>query len=62
MYSESAADRTVEPLEALGIDSVVGPGGEFPRRLRPQTQPEPHGRAIELEGGSGARRGAIFVH
>ena len=57
MYSESAPDCTVEPLEALGIDPVVGPGGEFALRPRPKT----HGHAIELEGGGGACRGAISV-
>ena len=58
MYAESARARTVEPLEALGIDPVVGPRGGFALRPRPKTQ----GRAIELEGGGGARRGAISVH
>ena len=58
MHAESARDRTVESLEALGIDPVVGPRGGFALRPRPET----HGRAIELEGGSGARRGAISVH
>ena len=58
MYSESAPARTVEPLEALGIDPVVGPHGGFALRPRPKTQ----GCAIELEGGGGARRGAISVH
>ena len=58
MYSGSAPARTVEPLEALGIDPMVGPGGEFALWPRPET----HGRAIELEGGGGARRGAISVH
>ena len=37
MYSKSAPDRTVEPLEALEIDPVVGPGGEFALRPRPKT-------------------------
>ena len=59
MYSESARVRTVEPLEALGIDPVVGPRGGFALRPRPN---KTHGRAIELEGGGGARRGAISVH
>ena len=45
MYSESAPARTVEPLEALGIDPVVGPRGGCALRPRPQT----HGRAIELK-------------
>ena len=54
MYSESAPARAVEPLEALGIDPVVGPRGGFALRPRPKTQ----GRAIDLEGGGGARRGA----
>ena len=49
MYSESAPARTVEPLEALGIDPVVGPRGGYALRPRPKT----HGRAIELEGGGG---------
>ena len=31
MYSESAPARTMEPLEALGIDPVVDPGGGFAR-------------------------------
>ena len=37
MYSESARVRTVEPLEALGIDPVVGPRGGFALRPRPKT-------------------------
>ena len=58
MYSEIARARTVEPLEALGIDPVVGP--RFGFALRPR--PKPHGLPIELEGGGGARRGASSVH
>ena len=58
MYSEIARARTVEPLEALGMDPVVGPRGGFALRPRPKT----HGRAIELKGGGGARRGAFSVH
>ena len=58
MYSETSRARTVEPLEALGIDPVVGP--RFGFALRPR--PKPHGLPIELEGGGGARRGASSVH
>ena len=59
MYSESAPARTVEPLEALGIDPVVGPRGGFALRPRPKT----HGVVQSLlEGGGEARRGAISVH
>lgn len=62
MYSESAPARTVEPLEAPEIDPVVGLGGGFALRPRPQTHGRERKLAIELEGGGGARRGAIFVH
>ena len=58
MYAESARARTVEPLEALGIDPVVGPRGGFalgPRPAKPMFLP--CGRAIELEDGGGARHG-----
>ena len=43
-YAEGARARTVEPLEALGIDPVVGPRGGFALWLRPKT----HGLPIEL--------------
>ena len=39
MYSESAPVRTVEPLEALGIESVVGSRGGC--ALRPRRPPKP---------------------
>ena len=60
MYSKSAPVITVEPLEALGIDPVVGPRGGSALRPRPETH-VPSGRAIEFEGGGGACRGAIMV-
>ena len=49
MYSESAPARTVEPLEALGIDPVVGPRGGCALRPRPQT----HGRVSSLKVAEG---------
>jgi len=42
LYSESAPGITVEPLEALGIDPVVGPRGGSALRPRPET----HGQLV----------------
>ena len=53
MYSGSAPARTVEPLEALGIDPVVGPGGGFARSAAAQNHRTIRCRAIELEGVGG---------
>ena len=59
MYSETAPARTVETLEALGVDPVVGPGGQFTLFGR---GPNHSRRTSELEGGFGARRSEISAH
>ena len=59
MYSETSRARTVEPLYKRS-ESTPWSVPAVDSHLRPR--PKTHGRAIELEGGGGARRGAISVH
>ena len=57
MHSMSAPARTVAPLEALGIDPVVGPAAVNLQFVRGPN----HGRrAIELEGSDGTAVHFLF--